>query len=370
MMLLVLEVICVILIAALAAGSLLNLSRHPHWFVRGWDFPRVQIVATGLFFALFYGALRLFDGRGFGVWVDWLVLGLALFLVVWHAVRIVPFTPMARTQVKRVEAYDARNSIRVVMSNVQMCNRQYDRWLEVVGKTDPDLLLLLEVDQEWLAAIESLGERFPDRVLRPQDNCYGMAMMSRLPMIDYEVRYLITDDVPSIDAIVRLRSDREIRIVGVHPRPPEPVRGENSAERDAELVRYGRVLRDESRPVIIAGDLNDVAWSPTTRLFLKISKLLDPRRGRGFFNTFHAQHPIMRFPLDHVFHSQHFKLLEIRRLGNVGSDHFPMLIELQCNATEQDDQEALHDSREDHREAETIVQRPEASESAELNSTG
>jgi hypothetical protein len=32
--------------------------------------------------------------------------------------------------------------------------------------------------------------------------------------------------------------------------------------------------------------------------------------------------------LDHVFHSNHFQLVELRRLGHVGSDHFPMLVEL------------------------------------------
>jgi endonuclease/exonuclease/phosphatase (EEP) superfamily protein YafD len=113
---------------------------------------------------------------------------------------------------------------------------------------------------------------------------------------------------------------------------------------------------EQGQPVIVAGDLNDVAWSPTTRLFRKISGMLDPRVGRGMFNTFHAKYPFMRWPLDHLFHSDHFALVRMERLPTFGSDHFPILIELALVPGLEHHQEGLQADADDHREADEKTQ--------------
>lgn len=56
--------------------------------------------------------------------------------------------------------------------------------------------------------------------------------------------------------------------------------------------------------------------------------LLDPRVGRGIFNTFNANNIVMRWPLDHLFVSEEFRIKEFNELGDVGSDHFPLYAEL------------------------------------------
>ena len=79
---------------------------------------------------------------------------------------------------------------------------------------------------------------------------------------------------------------------------------------------------------MVAGDLNDVAWSRTTRQFQEISGLLDPRIGRGLYPTFNADWPLLRWPLDHVFFEPPFRLVRFAVESHIGSDHFPFFVAL------------------------------------------
>jgi endonuclease/exonuclease/phosphatase (EEP) superfamily protein YafD len=94
------------------------------------------------------------------------------------------------------------------------------------------------------------------------------------------------------------------------------------------VILVARDVEADSLPAVVAGDLNDVAWSRTTRRFQRLSGLLDPRVGRGLYNTFDARYVFLRWPLDHLFHDKRFRLVAMRRLPDIGSDHFPMLFEI------------------------------------------
>ncbi len=89
----------------------------------------------------------------------------------------------------------------------------------------------------------------------------------------------------------------------------------------------------------MAGDLNDVAWSYTTRLFIKISELLDPRMGRGFFQyvscglPLHAMATGPRVPLSPLSFAQYSS-----GLPYYGSDHFPMYVAINYEPREDNDE--------------------------------
>jgi endonuclease/exonuclease/phosphatase (EEP) superfamily protein YafD len=223
---------------------------------------------------------------------------------------------------------DPDNRIVVMMTNVLEENREYDRLLRRVEAEDPDVVIAVEVDHRWMAAIEPLAKKYAYSVRRPIDNTYGMVLFSRYELVDPRVEFLVQDDIPSIHTRLRLPSGVEVTLHALHPRPPEPIHDQESAPRDAELVLVGRRVAEEEGPIIVAGDLNDVAWSETSELFVRLSGLLDPRVGRGFYHTFHARYPFLRYPLDHCFHSKHFRLVSFKRLAAFGSDHFPVGIQL------------------------------------------
>lgn len=60
--------------------------------------------------------------------------------------------------------------------------------------------------------------------------------------------------------------------------------------------------------------------------------MIDPRRGRGFYNTYHAHIPFCRYPLDFIHFSGEFRAVEFRREKKIGSDHFPFYIKLSFEA--------------------------------------
>ncbi len=152
----------------------------------------------------------------------------------------------------------------LLIANVLESNRDYGGLLREAARTRPDLILALETDEGWRRALAPLERDYPHVVAQAQDNTYGLMLYSRLPLERTQVRFLLEDDVPSIRTGVVLPSGERFTFHGVHPRPPHP--GHSSAPRDAELVLVAREVDREDGPTVVAGDLNDVAWSDTTRL--------------------------------------------------------------------------------------------------------
>lgn len=334
--------------------TLLPLSRHTAWWVRVWDFPRLQLAV--LLTLLIVTCLVLLD---LSQPASWLLLGVNVACLVWQSWWILPYTRLWRYEVCPASAGEGER-LRILVANVLTSNRRSDLLLARIREHQPDIFVTLESNAWWQQQLDSLREDYPHSVKCPLENLYGMHVYSRLPLCNTEVARLVEENVPSIHTEVLLPNGDSVQVHFLHPAPPSPTENDESTERDVELLLVAKRVEGLAVPLIVTGDLNDVAWSTTTRLFRKISGLLDPRVGRGMFNTFHADHWYLRWPLDHIFHSTHFTLASIQRLAHIGSDHFPVLVELRYHAAEQD-QQGLDAGTDDRELAEQKLQAEPAS---------
>jgi endonuclease/exonuclease/phosphatase (EEP) superfamily protein YafD len=303
----------------LVLATVLPFLKVAHGAVRSFAFLREQFFVLAVILAIVMPVLHP-GALGWGV-VAALIVSAGINLIY-----IVKFTPLWTSQSgnasKELRA-QTQSHISVLAANVKQSNRKYGRLTALIQESDPDIALAVEVDEAWISALKSdLNGTYPHWIEVPKGNTYGMCLMSKLALSETDVRTLITEDVPSIRTSVHLRDGQKMRLYVVHPEPP--VVTHDTIGRDSEIAMIGLEAKEDDLPCVVAGDLNDVAWSTTTRRFQRLSGLLDPRVGRGFYNTFHATVPLLRWPLDHLFHDPQFRLIEMSRLKKIGSDHFPM----------------------------------------------
>jgi endonuclease/exonuclease/phosphatase (EEP) superfamily protein YafD len=309
--------------AVVALFTVLPISNSGVWWVRGAEFPRLQLLCWAIGNIFF--SLWLLDSTPFLAVLALVNLG----CVFYHGFWVYAYLPIFPVEVPRASSKISESSICILSSNVLMTNTNTQSLIDLIKSTNPDVVITLESDARWQKALDTLSVQYPHTIKAPFDNFYGMHVYSRLALKEKYLEYLVKEDIPSVHCVVTLNSGKDINLRVLHPMPPSPTESYSSTRRDIELIIVGQKVAEHDVPTIVAGDLNDVAWSKTSKLFKHISGLKDPRIGRGFFNTFHAAYPFLRWPLDHMFHSSHFSLVSLKRLRLKGSDHFALLTHLQ-----------------------------------------
>lgn len=337
-------------------SSYIPLIKLDYWWIRIFDYPRFQKLIIHIMLIVAWWIFG--ENRNETlIWTGLLAVG-----VVYLSFQVAPYTFVGKKMIAKIP-FEADRGIHLIVANVLQDNRNYHKVLKLIEKKNPDVVFLVETDQAWTDNLTPVQEKYPYSILVPQDNTYGLAFYSRLEIVRHDILHLIDDEVPSLEIDLRLNSGEIITIYAIHPTPPVPNENPTSTDRDAEILLVGKKSKENSKPSLVIGDLNDVAWSYTTSLFLKTSELADPRRGRGFYNTFHSKIPLFRWPLDHVFLSKYFGLSSIAVLPEIGSDHFP--IELKAALCPQETVDAEKADAEDEREAGEKIQKGHENQKAD-----
>lgn len=307
------------LIALLLAGAALttllsvaSLFAGATWLAELTSHFRVQYACVALLLA---GALATFGRRRVAA-AMLAVAGLNAFFV----------TPYLLPRAVAVAA--AGQPVRLLVVNLEAGNPELDKLARIVEREAPDVILLMEYTPAAAKALAELGTHYPysEGVVRPDP--WGIALLSRLPIEAGAVRQF--DGVPAIDVALAGPAGR-FRLVGVHLRPP--TRAKWFDVRNAQLETLSELSARIDEPLVVAGDFNLSPYSPYYTTWLRESGLADTLVGHGLGITWPSYFLPLGIPIDHAFVSAEFSVSSRRSLENFGSDHLPVLIELNQDDT-------------------------------------
>ncbi|MES2763482.1 MAG: endonuclease/exonuclease/phosphatase family protein [Bacteroidota bacterium] len=347
----ILRIVIYIITVAHLISIGLALIKKDFWVFRIFDYPRMQkfviLASVMIVFFIFF--------RNDFIWIDWLLMCLVFISLVYLAYLILPFTIVGKKMISENKD-PLLKKLQIVVANVYQENKDHKKLLQLIELRKPDVLLLVETDHNWQKSLQILKQTYPYYIEVPKDNTYGMLFYSRFKILHHQIKYLVDPEIPSIEADIEF-DDQTIKLFALHPTPPSPTENLYSTDRDAEILMVAKKAKHIKGPCMVIGDLNDVAWSYTTELFLKTSGLLDPRRGRGWYNTYNAKYVVFRWPLDHLFVSGHFRLVDIKVEKHIGSDHFP--ISMSVVLSEKDDSGKLKLTLNDEETANEKIAQPD-----------
>lgn len=217
-----------------------------------------------------------------------------------------------------------KKTYRLISYNVHHDNDNYKETITFIKQTQPDIVLLVEPDKEWIDKLSELKAIFPFFIEEPLENSFGIALYSRLPLINTHIRYIVLANLPSIAAEVYLHN-KVITIIGTHTLPP--ISTSFASIRNQQLKDLALIASTSNKPFILAGDLNITSWSPYFQDLIKESRLYDSQKGFGIQPTWPTMLPPLGITIDHCLISSDITIIN-RKIGrNLGSDHHPVIID-------------------------------------------
>ncbi|MGH3651067.1 MAG: endonuclease/exonuclease/phosphatase family protein [Acidimicrobiia bacterium] len=220
-------------------------------------------------------------------------------------------------------------SLRVMSFNLLSTNESYSEVIDYIATVNPDLVLLHEASRPWEVAMES-GE-LDYEIIRPRsdDLIFGTLLLVRGKSVE-AISYGFAAASPRAVELNFTPEGWESRlsVLGTHPLAPT---GQERADlRDAQLGFAGDWAAGRTGAFIVVGDFNATPWSSPFRRLIGSAKLSNSQRGFGLQPSFSVDsNLLLRVPIDHLLHSEALEVTG-RQLGpNLGSDHFPLLVDLQ-----------------------------------------
>ena len=218
--------------------------------------------------------------------------------------------------------------VRVMSFNLLSTNERYNEVIEYIEATAPDVVLLHEASRPWEVAMESSGLDYQVVRGRSDNLIFGTLVLAR-QTVD-AASFGFAEGQGRAIALTYQPEGWPVPVKILSSHPVAPVSGERAALRDAQLGFAAEWAGQQEGAYMVVGDLNASPWSSPFRGLVADGGLRNSQLGFGLQPSFSANTIFpLRVPIDHLLHSGDLRVRD-RRLGPpMGSDHFPLIVDLQ-----------------------------------------
>lgn len=276
---------------------------------------QIQYLFICLFFILFTSYL-LFINKKFLIYLFLAitVLGIKIF-------NISPTYPTNTFHVNNSQA------IKIGLFNVLTSNTNYQGLINEIEKQNPDIVILQEIDDLWITHLKPLNNKYKYNIRHIRYDNFGIAMFSKLPIINYQIEKWTGYEIPVIKAKLKLEN-KDILLYAIHTLPP--ISNEYIKTRNDMLKKINTISNSNKKKILIAGDLNTTIYSHAYKKYISNSNLYDIQTNlNNIQGTWNTKHPnFMRISLDHVLVSKDIKGTDFNIGKDFGSDHLPIFVKI------------------------------------------
>ncbi|MEM7772912.1 MAG: endonuclease/exonuclease/phosphatase family protein [Cyanobacteria bacterium P01_A01_bin.37] len=236
---------------------------------------------------------------------------------------------------QRLLTASSETDLRVLVANINTQNTSYDKVIEMVRSEKPDVAVMIEVNQTWQEALDSLSDILPYSSGQPHSSNFGLLVYSNIPLNNTQIQFFGTENIPSVVTQFAVQN-QPITMVATHPLPPVKPQAFQSRNRQFDLIT--QYLESVGDRVILAGDLNASMWSPYYRRLENRTGLRNAREGFGILPTWPTSNiyqpipgwitSLFLIPIDHCLISTGWDVTSIHTGAETDSDHRPLVVDL------------------------------------------
>ncbi len=222
-----------------------------------------------------------------------------------------------------------KEKIKIAIINVLYGNTAYQKTLDLVRQEKPDLLLFIELEKAWFEEVNKLSDLLPYTAPSDPKSIFEVKLKSKFPIEEFEIFPLDDPIRLTMTATIKINNQKVFLLIPHLPAPTDPDR---FSLRNKQLNNLAEILHKQNLPTILIGDFNTSIWSPYYQEFINRTNLQNSRRGFGVLPSWFAlstKLPLIASPIDQILFSKDFKAVNSYLGEDIGSDHLPLISELE-----------------------------------------